>query len=91
MAASRRKPEETSELIERFLNYKLVIQGRSPKTVDEYHLDLRLFFRYIIAKQSGIPTSSDEFEKINISVVNEKFVRKIQTIDTPEHANYLIL
>ena len=87
--ASNRKPNETSLLIEKFLNYKLVIQGRSQKTVDEYHLDLRLFFRYLIAKQSGIPTSSDEFDKIDISCVDENFVRKIQTIDILEFMSYL--
>ena len=89
MAASKRKPEETSPLIEKFLNYKLVIQGRSPKTVDEYHLDLRLFFRYIISRQNGISTSSEEFEKINISIVDERFVRTIQTIDILEFMSYL--
>ena len=89
MATSKRKPEETSPLIEKFLNYKLVIQGRSPKTVDEYHLDLRLFFRYIIAKKEGIPTSSDEFDKINISCVNEGFVREIETLDILEFMSYL--
>jgi site-specific recombinase XerD len=89
MAVSKRKPEETSPLIEKFLNYKLVIQGRSPKTVDEYHLDLRLFFRYIISRQNGISTSSEEFEKINISIVDERFVRTIQTIDILEFMSYL--
>ena len=28
--------EDTSPVVERFLRYKLVIQGRSPKTVEEY-------------------------------------------------------
>ena len=67
---AERNPNETSPLIERFLRYKLVIQGRSKKTVDEYHLDLRLFFRYLIARENGISTQSDEFEQIDISCVD---------------------
>lgn len=84
-----RKPSETSPLIERFLRYKLVIQGRSKKTVDEYHLDLRLFFRYLIARDGGISTQSDEFEQIDISQVDEEFSKKIKTLDILEFMAYL--
>ena len=84
-----RKPNETSPLLERFLRYKLVIQGRSKATVSEYHLDLYLFFRFIIARRSGIPTDSEEFEKIDISCVNEEFSRSIKTMDILEFMAYL--
>ena len=84
-----RKPNETSPLLERFLRYKLVIQGRSKATVSEYHLDLYLFFRFIIARRSGIPTDSEEFEKIDISCVDEEFSRNIKTMDILEFMAYL--
>lgn len=84
-----RKPNETSPLLERFLRYKLVIQGRSKTTVSEYHLDLYLFFRFIIARRSCIPTDSEEFEKIDISCVNEEFSKSIKTIDILEFMAYL--
>ena len=84
-----RKPNETSPLLERFLRYKLVIQGRSKATVSEYHLALYLFFRFIIARRSGIPTDSEEFEKIDISCVNEEFSRSIKTMDILEFMAYL--
>ena len=86
---AERNPNETSPLIERFLRYKLVIQGRSKKTVDEYHLDLRLFFRYLIARENGISTQSDEFEQIDISCVDEEFSKKIKTLDILEFMAYL--
>ena len=79
-----RKANETSPLLERFLRYKLVIQGRSKTTVFEYHLDLYLFFRFVIARRSGIPTDSEEFEKIDISCTNEEFSKSIKTIDILE-------
>ena len=44
----KRIAEDTSPVVERFLRYKLVIQGRSPKTVEEYRLDLHTFFVYQI-------------------------------------------
>ena len=40
-------------LVREFLSYKQSIQGCSPKTVEEYALDLRTFFRYIKATSYG--------------------------------------
>ena len=65
---------ETSELIERYLQYKLVVQERSQKTVDEYRLDLRQFFRYLVAKKHHIDTESDEYEELSIEEVDADFV-----------------
>ena len=51
------RSEEYPEILRDFANYKAVIQGCSPKTVDEYMLDLRNFCRFIIKKkknESGI-------------------------------------
>lgn len=84
-----RRENETSELIERFLRYKLVIQGRSEKTVEEYHLDLRLFFRFIIAGRNGIDTAADEFDEIDISCVDGGFSAGITTLDILEFMAYL--
>lgn len=84
-----RQENETSELIERFLRYKLVIQGRSPKTVDEYHLDLKLFFRFLIARKKRIDTESEGFDKIDVSCVDEEFSRGITTLDVLEFMAYL--
>ena len=35
MSDKTKVKEDTSPVIERFLRYKLVVQGRSPKTVEE--------------------------------------------------------
>ena len=76
--------DDSSPIVERFLRYKLVIQGRSQKTVNEYALDLRTFFRYLIAVKKGIDPSSDEFNEISIADVDENFVKNIKTIDILE-------
>lgn len=38
---------EAPEIIKSFLIYHETIKGHSSKTVEEYYLDLRTFFRYM--------------------------------------------
>lgn len=76
--------DDKSPVIERFLRYKLVIQGRSKKTVEEYGLDLRTFFRYLIATREGLPVEGEEFENISVACVDEEFVKSIKTVDILE-------
>ena len=63
---------ELPAILAEFSSYKLVIQGCSRKTVEEYLLDLRTFIKYIIAQRSGISPETKDFDKINISVADEK-------------------
>lgn len=76
--------KDKSPVVERFLRYKLVIQGRSRKTVEEYGLDLRTFFRYLVAARKGLPTDAESFEKISIAYVNDAFVKSVKTLDILE-------
>ena len=52
------------ELLRNFLVYHETIQGHSKKTVDEYYLDLRNFFRYIKLEKGRVPrdTPLDQIE-----------------------------
>ncbi len=65
--------------VREFASYKTVIQGCSKKTVDEYLLDLRTFFRYLIAKQNGIDPDSESFLEIDISGIDVKYIGSITT------------
>ena len=38
---------EAPQVLIDFLGYMQTVKGKSPKTVDEYYIDLRTFFRYI--------------------------------------------
>jgi len=71
--------DEFPPIIREFASYKLAIQGCSQKTVDEYLLDLRTFFRYVIAKQIGIDPDSDEFCEISIANVDVDYIKNIST------------
>ena len=78
------RADDKSPVAERFLRYKRVIQGRSKKTVDEYGLDLRTFFRYLIASRSGEIPPEEEFENISIACVDDEFVKSITTLEILE-------
>ena len=39
--------DEAPEVIRDFLSYHEVVRGHSQKTIDEYYLDLRTFFRFL--------------------------------------------
>lgn len=71
--------EEFSSDVQQFAIYKRTIQGCSEKTVNEYMLDLRTFFRYLLAIENHIEIDSDEFIKIDVSSIDAKYLSKIKT------------
>lgn len=60
------------DIIVSFLSYKLNIQGCSRLTVDEYLLDLRCFFRYVISKRSGVNE-----KEADLSVLDDAFADSV--------------
>lgn len=64
-----------------YASYNMAIKGNSEKTICEYLLDLRTFFRFYLMKERGENFDFDSFEKISISNINLTDVRGI----TPEH------
>ena len=56
---------DVPEILKGFKSYKITIQNRSLKTVEEYLLDLDLFFRYIIASRHAMSLEGEEFDNIN--------------------------
>ena len=52
-----------------FLVYHETIQGHSRKTVDEYYLDLRNFFRYVKIEKGKAPRTA-ELDEIPIDDVD---------------------
>lgn len=79
---------ELPSILTEFASYKLVIQGCSRKTVEEYLLDLRTFIKYIIALRSSISPEAEDFDKINISVADIEFFKSIKTSEIYEFLLY---
>ena len=57
---------EAPPILRDFLTYHETIQGHSKKTVDEYFLDLRTFFRYIKIEKGRVPRATP-LDEISIS------------------------
>lgn len=79
---------DAPEIIRDFLAYHETIQGHSRKTIDEYFLDLRNFFRYIKILRKVVPQSTP-FEEISIDNVDLEFVRSISITDVYSYMSYL--
>ena len=71
-----------------FLVYHETIQGHSRKTVDEYYLDLRNFFRFIKLEKGRVPRAT-ELDEIPINDVDLELVRSVTLSDVYQYMNYL--
>ena len=60
-----------------YASYTAVIKGNSEKTVCEYLLDLRTFFRFMIMRKNGDSLSGEEFEKISIRDIGIEEIREV--------------
>lgn len=68
---------EAPPILQEFLNYHESILSHSAKTVDEYFLDLRAFFRYLKLRRD--PGLADvPFQEVSILDVDLAFVAKTQ-------------
>ena len=54
------------QILKDYASYTVTIKGNSEKTVCEYLLDLRTFFRFYIVKRDDLDLSDKEFEKLSI-------------------------
>ena len=81
--------DEFSSLIQEYASYKRSIQGCSPKTVEEYLLDLRTFFRYLIARERDISYHSEDFLKIDVRCIGLEALGKIRAEDLYDYLTYI--
>ncbi len=79
---------EAPSIIRDFLVYHETIQGHSRRTVDEYYLDLRNFFRFL--KQSKNRSLKDiPLDDISIDDIDLSLVQDITLTDIYSYMNYL--
>ncbi|MBE6886423.1 MAG: tyrosine recombinase XerC [Oscillospiraceae bacterium] len=75
------------EILRDFLLYSETIQGKSAKTVNEYFLDLRNFFRFVKVSR-GLVGSDTPFDEIDIMDVDLPLIRTVTLMDSYEFLNY---
>jgi len=79
--------QKTPPIIKEFLSYMQTVKGKSPKTIDEYYLDLRTFFRYLKLSWELVP-SPINFEEISIDDIDLDMVKKITLLDVYSFLSY---
>lgn len=80
--------DESFPILKEYLFYQQTVRQKSPKTVDEYFLDLRMFFRFMKVFRKLVPKDT-EFEDIKIDDIDLDFLKKIDLTDAYEYMNYL--
>lgn len=80
--------QDAPPILRDFLVYHETIQGHSRKTVDEYYLDLRNFFRYLKIEKGRVPRDTD-LDAVSIDDVDLDFVRSVTLSDVYAYMNYL--
>ena len=79
---------EAPEIIRGFLTYHETIKGHSRKTVDEYYLDLRTFFRFLKVRRGLCPQNAD-FDSITIADVDLEFIKSVTLTDIYDFLAFL--
>lgn len=80
---------EMPEIVKQYALYQRNVKGRSQKTVDEYCLDLRTFFRFM-KRFKGLVNKDVPMHDIKISDIDIEFIKTVTTADLFEFMNYTV-
>ena len=83
-----RNYSECPQVLRDFLIYHETIKGQSKLTISEYHLDLRMFLRFVKLMRSDMPIHT-RLEDIDIRDITIDFIRDITTPDIFDFLSYL--
>ncbi len=75
-------PEKIPIIIQSFLSYKETIQGRSRLTVQEYYMDLRTFFRFLLVSRGDVQLpdgDGDAFSRVRIDQIDRDYAASVTT------------
>lgn len=83
-----KKYTDAPQVLRDFLTYHETIKGQSPRTISEYYLDLRMFFRFIKLMRNDMPITT-QLDDIPIKDINIDFIKNISTSDIFDFLSYL--
>ena len=83
-----RNYNDCPQILRDFLIYHETIKGQSKLTIAEYHLDLRMFLRFIKLMRCDMPITT-RLDDIDIKDVSIDFIRQITTSDVFDFLSYL--
>lgn len=82
------KYSDCPQILRDFLVYHETIKGQSPRTISEYYLDMRMFFRFMKLMRSDMPIRS-LLDDIDIRDIDLEFIKTITTSDIFDYLSYL--
>ncbi len=82
------KYHDAPNILRDFLTYHETIKGQSPRTIQEYYLDLRMFLRFMKLMRNEMPMST-VLDDIPIKDIDLEFIRTITTSDVFDFLSYL--
>lgn len=80
--------DECPIILRDFLSYHENIKGQSKRTISEYHLDLRMFLRFMKLVKNEMPYNTD-LDSIPIKDIDIAFIRSITVTDIYDFLSYL--
>ena len=83
-----RKYADCPGVVREFLSYHETIKAQSPRTIEEYHLDLRMFLRFMKLMRAG-QSLNVPFEDVDILDIDLDFVASVTTSDVYEFLSWL--
>lgn len=81
-------PNDTPEVLKRFLIYTETVRGKSDSTTDEYYLDLRMFMRFLLLHR-GLVSGDTPFDSIDISGVDIELLKTVTLSDLYDFSFFL--
>lgn len=82
------KYPDCPQILKDFLAYHETIKGQSQKTISEYYLDLRMFFRFMKLMRNDMPIHT-RLDDISIRDITLDFIKEITTSDIFDFLSYL--
>ena len=76
------------QVLRDFLVYHETIMGQSQLTISEYHLDLRMFLRFVKLMRNDMPIHTN-LDDIPIKDIDIDFIRSITTSEIFDFLSYL--
>ena len=76
------------QIVRDFLVYHETIKGQSQRTISEYYLDLRMFFRFMKLMRCDMPIHT-RLDDIPIKDIDLQFIKEITTSDIYDFLSYL--
>lgn len=80
--------DEAPKLIRDYLVYMQTVKGKSPRTVEQYYIDLRTFFRFLLRARGRVDQNAD-FEEITIESVDTELAGSVTLTDLYEFLYYV--